>query len=237
VPGEARGRDALRARLVSVAMLGFNVLRPLGRDAMGQSCGLFGNGFAVRAGLACNGGWGSDAIVEDADQHLRWQTEGLRARFVNDAVVRGELPLGSAGARSQRARWEGGRLALARQWLPTLARAVLRGRAWAVEPLADFLLPPLGFLAAGLAALALLPVESTRWVAAAGVLVLALHVVLALVVGRADRRQALALLSAPAYVGWKLTHLLATLRTASGRAGWVRTQRNATLPETIEATS
>lgn len=226
VPAQARGRDALRARLVSVAMMGFNILRPRGRDALGQSCGVFGNGFAVRASAVRGAGWGSDAIVEDADQHLRWQAAGLRVRFVDDAVVRGELPLTASAARSQRARWEGGRLGLARRWLPQLAAQLLRGKAWALEPLADLLLPPLAQLCAGLLLLALLPLEPTRWLAAFGFSLMALHVAVALRLGGATRQHLAALATTPLYIAWKLAGVGATLRAAAGRSGWVRTARN-----------
>lgn len=237
-PAEARGRDALRARLVSVAMMGFNVLRPRGRDALGQSCGVFGNGFAVRASAVRGSGWGSDAIVEDADQHLRWQAAGLRVRFVDAAVVRGELPLSASAARSQRARWEGGRLGLARRWLPRLAAQLLRGKAWALEPLADLLLPPLAYLCAGLLLLALLPVEPARWLAAGGFSLIALHVAVALHLGGASRQHLAALATAPLYIAWKLAGVGATLRAAAGRSGWVRTARNvnpsvSTVPEVL----
>lgn len=225
-PLEATGRDAVRARLVAVAMMAFNVLRPRGRDALGQSCGVFGNGFAVRASAVRGAGWGSDAIVEDADQHLRWQAAGLRVRFVDDAVVRGELPVTAGAARTQRARWEGGRLALARRWVPRLAARAARGHAGALEPLADLLLPPLAQLAAGLALLALLPFGPGRALALAGFALLALHVAVALRLGGATRAHLAALCSAPLYVAWKLAGVAATLRAAAGRAGWVRTARN-----------
>ena len=234
-PVEATGRDALRARLVAVAMMGFNVLRPRGRDALGQSCGVFGNGFAVRASAVRGAGWGSDAIVEDADQHLRWQAAGLHVRFIDDAVVRGELPVTAGGARSQRARWEGGRLALARRWIPRLAAQAARGRGWALEPLADLLLPPLAQLAAGLVLLALLPFSTTRILAAAGFALLALHVGVAMRLGGATRAHLTALCTAPVYVAWKLAGVAATLRAAAGRAGWVRTARNT--PHAPDATA
>ncbi len=228
VPADATGRDAVRARLIAVAMMAFNVLRPRGRDALGQSCGVFGNGFAVRASAVRGAGWGSDAIVEDADQHLRWQAAGLRVRFVDDAVVRGELPVTAGAARTQRARWEGGRLALARRWIPCLATQAARGNTGSLEALADLLLPPLAQLAAGLALLALLPFGPGRALAFAGFALLALHVAVAMRLGGATRAHVTALCTAPLYVVWKLAGMAATLRAAAGRAGWVRTARNTT---------
>ncbi len=229
-PAQASGRNAVRARLVGVAMMAFNVLRPMARHTLGQSCGVLGNGFAVRASAVRDSGWGSNAIVEDADQHLRWQAAGLKVRFVSQAVVRGELPLCASAARSQRARWEGGRLNLARRWMPRLAGQLLRGRAWAFEPLADLLLPPLAHLSAALMLLALLPLPATRTFALVGLTVIALHVLAALRVGGARREHLAALLSTPAYIGWKLSAVGATLRAATGRTGWVRTARN---PSTV----
>ena len=47
--GVLNAGDSLRTRLMNVALLAFNVLRPRGRDRLGFSAGILGNGFALRA--------------------------------------------------------------------------------------------------------------------------------------------------------------------------------------------
>ena len=44
----ANAGASVRTRLLALGMLAMNVVRPLGREQLGCSSGLFGNGFAVR---------------------------------------------------------------------------------------------------------------------------------------------------------------------------------------------
>ena len=39
---------SVRTRLMSIALRAFNVLRARGRDGLGLSCGIYGNGFGLR---------------------------------------------------------------------------------------------------------------------------------------------------------------------------------------------
>jgi cellulose synthase/poly-beta-1,6-N-acetylglucosamine synthase-like glycosyltransferase len=215
-----------RTRLMNVAFLAFNVLRPRGRERLGLSTGVCGNGFGLTARTLRAVPWRADSVVEDLEYHLMLVRAGRRVRFVEGAAVGAEMPTGSGTARSQRARWEGGRLRILRREGPALLREATvggRGRLW--EPLLDLLTLPLGYHALLLAAAALAPFPPVRWLGLGGLAVLALHVLAGLAVGGGGVRDLLALLQAPGYVAWKLRGVADTLRTARGRARWVRTGR------------
>ncbi|HMW01224.1 MAG TPA: glycosyltransferase family 2 protein, partial [Acidobacteriota bacterium] len=60
-----------RTRLMNVALLAFNVLRPLGRNAIGCSAGIFGNGFGLSATTLCEVPYSARSVVEDLEYHLK----------------------------------------------------------------------------------------------------------------------------------------------------------------------
>jgi len=67
------------------------------------------------------------------------------------AAVRVVMPTSGGAGRTQRARWEGGRLRMAAQHLPDLAAAVLHGSWGQAEPMLELALLPLAFHSAALA--------------------------------------------------------------------------------------
>ena len=127
-------------------MLAMNVLRPLGRERLGCSVGLFGNGFAVRREALEQVPFSGGSITEDLDYHLRLVHAGYRARFVDSTTVWAEAVTHSRESASQRIRWEGGRLhAGADTGCPRLVRGIAAGRLRLVEPLLDLLTLPLAY--------------------------------------------------------------------------------------------
>ena len=170
---------SVRTRLLALALLAMNVVRPLGRERLGLSAGLFGNGFAVRRDALEQVPFCGGSITEDLDHHLRLVHAGRRARFVDSTTVWSEMVTSGGEAASQRVRWEGGRLNLVWRWGPRLVREIAAGRLRLVEPLLDLLTLPLAYHASLLALLAVLPWRPGRIWAAFGFAVLALHVALA----------------------------------------------------------
>jgi hypothetical protein len=127
-------------------------------------------------------------------------------------------------ARGQRVRWEGGRLNLARTWVPRLLRGIAAGRIRQVEPLLDLLLLPLAHHTALLSLLVMLPWTPGRIWGALGFAVLAFHVALAARVG--GRLRHLAVLAAvPGYLLWKLALLARVVAAARPGAAWDRAPR------------
>ena len=222
----ARGAASTRTRLMAVALLGMNVLRPKGRARLGLSCGIFGNGFALSADTLRRVPYVAHSVVEDLEYHLLLVRAGLRVDFLNEAEVRGEMPETNTGAATQRARWEGGRQRMRRTWAAPLLREALHGRVRLLEPLLDLLAVP---LATGVLLLLTALVIARGWVqgvAAFGLAGVLLYVVVAASLGDDPWANGRALLSAPFYLAFKLTMIPRTRAAARSNAAWVRTQRN-----------
>jgi cellulose synthase/poly-beta-1,6-N-acetylglucosamine synthase-like glycosyltransferase len=216
---------SLRTRLMNVAFMAFNVLRARGRERMGLSVGIFGNGFGLTKNTLEAVPYDSHSIVEDLDYHLQLVQAGRKIVFVEGTHVRGEMPAGRRGAATQRARWEGGRLRTAIQNLPRLLAGVVAGKLQLIEPALEMLLMPLAFHVTLLGLTALMPFGIARIYALFGLALVAVHVVAGILVGGGDWRDFGALLWAPFYVAWKLAGLPKTLQSARSVAPWIRTDR------------
>ncbi|MDX2034424.1 MAG: glycosyltransferase family 2 protein [Blastocatellia bacterium] len=216
---------SLRTRLMNVALCAFNVLRPRSRDRWGLSTGLLGNGFGLSAATLRAIPYDAVSVVEDLEYHLRLVRAGRRVRFAEGTTVRADMPTGGRGAETQRARWEGGRFRMLAEIGPALLRDLARGRARMLEPLIDLLLLPLAFHVTLLLATLVIPFAPTRIFAAAGLGLVVLHILAALLVGGGGWKDLAALAAAPFYVAWKVMLIPAVLRTARQNAEWVRTER------------
>jgi cellulose synthase/poly-beta-1,6-N-acetylglucosamine synthase-like glycosyltransferase len=216
---------SLRTRLMNVAFMAFNVLRARGRERMGLSVGIFGNGFGLTKNTLEAVPYDSHSIVEDLDYHLQLVQAGRKIVFAEGTQVRGEMPAGGRGASTQRARWEGGRLRTAIQNLPRLLAGVVAGKLRLIEPALEMLLMPLAFHVTLLGLTALMPFGIARIYALFALALVAVHVVAGILVGGGDWRDFGALLWAPFYVAWKLAALPKTLQSARSVAPWIRTDR------------
>lgn len=56
---------SMRTRLMNVALLAFNVLRPRGRERLGLSVGILGNGFALTSDTLRTVPYHTHSVVED----------------------------------------------------------------------------------------------------------------------------------------------------------------------------
>ncbi len=219
-PGGSR-----RTRLMNLALLAFNVLRPRGRDRWGLSAGIYGNGFALSSETLRAVPYTTASVVEDLEYHLALVRAGRRVHFADNAAVYGEMPTAGQGVKTQRTRWEGGRFRMLAEKAPALAREVLAGRFALLEPLLDLLLLPLAFHVTLLFLAVLAPYWPVRAIALAGFAALVFHLVAAIAVGGGGIRDLLALLTAPFYIVWKILLIPALLRTSKSGAAWVRTER------------
>lgn len=224
----ASNTETTRARIMALSLTGVNVVRPRGRSRLGLSCGIFGNGFALSAATLRQVPYTAHSVVEDLEYHLALVANGRRVTFLDDATVSGELPDNDRAASTQRARWEGGRALMRRQFVPRLARAVLRGKLQLLEPLLDLLSIPLATVVPVLLILLLLPIPWARAYALAGIATLLLYVAAAVHLSTEPATAVRALLSVPGYLVFKIGLLRQKRRTAKGDAAWVRTARNQT---------
>jgi len=222
-----------RTRLMVLALALFHGVRSLGREALGVSCGLRGNGMCFTRELLRAQPHRAFSLVEDLEYGIQLGLGGERVHFAGEASVWGEMVSSEHASRSQRRRWEGGRLALARRDGPRLLALALARRSGLLLDLAlDLLVPPLSLLAGGLvlgtaAAAALVGLGgAAAWVLAPWLLALAalaLYVLRGWVLSGTGVRGLGALAWAPVYMVWKVGLLLR--RPAHGRGQWVRTAR------------
>jgi cellulose synthase/poly-beta-1,6-N-acetylglucosamine synthase-like glycosyltransferase len=216
---------SMRTRLMNVALMAFNVLRPRGRGRLGLSAGILGNGFALSRATLEAVPYDAHSIVEDLEYHLRLVRNGRKIEFADRTTVRADMPTGAYGAATQRARWEGGRLRMIAQHSIGLAAEIARGNTKLIEPLLELLLLPLAFQVVLLLIAVTLPFAPSRIYAIAALAVVGLHVIAGIKVGGGSIEDLAALLAAPFYVAWKLTMSPLILRAARRDAAWVRTER------------
>jgi cellulose synthase/poly-beta-1,6-N-acetylglucosamine synthase-like glycosyltransferase len=216
---------SIRTRLMNVALMAFNVLRPRGRDRLGVSVGILGNGFALSRATLEAVPYDAQSIVEDLEYHLRLVRVCRRIEFADRTTVRAEMPAAGPGASTQRARWEGGRLRMLADHSAGLAAGILRGNVRLAEPLLDLLLLPLAFQVALLLATAAIPFTPARIYAFAALVMIVVHVAAGIIVGGGNFDDFSSLAAAPFYIGWKLAMSPLIFRMARRNASWIRTER------------
>jgi cellulose synthase/poly-beta-1,6-N-acetylglucosamine synthase-like glycosyltransferase len=212
---------------MDLSLRAFNKVRPLGRQRWGQSVGILGNGFGLSRSTLEKVPYVATSVVEDLEYHLELLRAGIKVELLPDVQVNGLMPTTSKARSTQRARWEGGRLRMIREFVPRLAGRVLSGRLEALEPLMDLLLLPLSFHTLLLLLAATLGSGPWRIVASAGLGVLVLHILAAVRAGNSPARDLRAMASIPGYILWKLTRLPMILAASLRGAAWVRTERPA----------
>jgi 1,2-diacylglycerol 3-beta-glucosyltransferase len=222
-----------RTRLIAIALGMFHDLRSLGRERLGVSCGLRGNGMGFQASLLREVPHDAFSIVEDVEYGIRLGRLGHRVWYVDEAHVLGEMVATEAESRSQRRRWEGGRLQLARTHGLRLLVDALRGRDPILLDLAmDVLVPPLSYVALASAAGAAVAGVAVALGAAGGIVLvpwgaclafLAAYVARGVVLSGAGARGFLDLAVAPVYVAWKVALAIRSPKKANDE--WVRTTR------------
>ena len=238
--GVLNADEGWRAALMAGAFDLVNHVKPLGRDALGLSVGLKGNGMVFTRALLREAPFSGSSITEDIDYGLDLLLRtGVTVGYVPGAVVRAQMPVSAGQAKSQRARWETGRYQLMRERVPTLLRAALRRHDPRLADAAvDLLLPPLAELAAlvalwgGVLTMGRLTGQLSGdirvWVALYGVTVAGFlaYILGGFKVSGAPRAAYAALFKAPAYAFWKLALLAAKPFDRRAKTGeWVRTDR------------
>ena len=231
-------RDSWRTSLLAASLALFHFLRPLGRDRLGLPCGLKGNGFAMSRRLVREIGYPAGSNVEDLELSLILVARGVGAQFVPGAQVFGEMTTRADAAEQQRARWEGGRVALLKTWTGPLFRRALRTRnAACADALADLLMPPFALLVAAVLSVLVLScaggvlaphawLGAACWLSGASVALCAYYVLSGMLLARPPPIVWRRLLFAPGYVVWKLGLYIRILRDPSATGRWERTPRN-----------
>ena len=216
-------------RLAALAFRGFNVVRPRGRNRLGLSAGILGNGFGIVGPVLEAVPYDAFSVVEDLEYHLHLVMAGEKVRYLDHAVISADFPESKAGESVQRSRWEGGRLGTARNLALPMMGKILGGRPRLLEPLCDLCGLPLAYGVFALLLAVCLPVVWLRWYAVASLFVVLAHVLTAAWAGP-DFLKTLQLLAlSPVYILRKLWMIPGVLRGSSSKADWVRTERDNTL--------
>jgi len=218
-----------RAHLQEVAWSVFNCLRPMGRNAIGGTSPILGNGFALHRQVLEQVPFQAVSQVEDVEQGLiLLTTAGERVQFVPAARVLGQVEEQASTARSQRTRWERGRMTLAAAWIPRLLTQPGRCGAWPrIEAAIDLAVPPLALLAIWLtvgSVASLLLMQPA--VAATGLIALGFLLLLTLEgmwLAGVPWGHLWALVHVPSYLAWKMSLYLNPSFWREAR--WVRTRR------------
>lgn len=223
--GVSNPDDTVRTRAMELATASFNALRPLGRMRLGLSAGINGNGFCLTRATVEQVPYLAHSIVEDIEYHMLLLRNDIRVRFIDTVWVKAQMPLDAATARSQRVRWERGRIATIRTYAPDLFRRWRGGQSTAFDGLIDVLMPPMSLIVLAMVpALAIGP-PAARLLALAGMFIILLHYVVA--AHRFGKLSALPrlMLFVPQYVLWKTFVVIRSLFTEK-HLPWVRTERH-----------
>ncbi|MCB9135442.1 MAG: glycosyltransferase family 2 protein [Anaerolineales bacterium] len=239
-------RDPSRSWATSIryiALAALHFLRPLGRMVLGGSVGLKGNGMVFAAGIMKNHQW-SAHLTEDIEFHMQLILAGERVTFAPDAVVEAEMPDTLRGAQTQNARWERGRVEMARHYIPALWKGSIKAfranqprQAYLLlDAIMEHLIPPFSiFVAASaffcLSALLLptgniSPLKTINLVIGIGIILAQIiYTFTSLVLVQAPGKVYKALLYAPIFVLWKIGVYLKVF-SKNDQHEWVRTARN-----------
>ena len=232
----AAGADAVQARsegkkgrtLATEASLAAFTLQgvtlPRGRDRLRTFVRLRGTGMAIRREVALAHRFRAPAS-EDLFFTLDLLMDGIQCRHVDDARLHSEGAGSWNDFGGQKVRYEAGRMAAARAYLPRLVRRAVRHGDLGCADAAWFLATP----PFALAVLSLLMGLGLAWMAQAwvpaalfggGMLALAATIATGLIQARAGVRTWLALLVAPWYVAWKAVVQLRALASVLRREAY-----------------
>lgn len=217
--------QASRGRIATLAFRAFTYIRSAGRDRLGLSAGISGNGFALTARLLKIVPYDALSVVEDLEYHIHAVIAGERVRFIESAVVSSYFPSSTSGESSQQSRWQGGRLRVARKWLLPMIRGIVQGKIRLIEPALDLAGLPMALGTTVLLAELLLPIRWAQLYAVASLCIIAGHVMVAAWAGPDFSGTLRLLATTPFYIAWKIRLIPKFLKSASSGAAWIRTDR------------
>ncbi|HEX4568289.1 MAG TPA: glycosyltransferase family 2 protein, partial [Vicinamibacterales bacterium] len=206
-----------------------------GKQALGLSCSLSGNGMCFEAALLERLGWNAFTLSEDWEYYLILALHDVRVTSAPEAVIYGQVARSLELSREQRIRWSKGRMqACALHWRPLVRKAFAEGTIRPLDALFDIARPThaillvlsVGYLLATLLLWTTGAIASAApGLALAIVAAQAVYFLAGFAIGRPPLRAWLALGAVPWYLAWKS---LVTLRavTSLRERTWVKTTRN-----------
>jgi 1,2-diacylglycerol 3-beta-glucosyltransferase len=207
-----------------------NYLKPLGRENLGFSAGLGGNGMCIPRNLLEDVPWRRFGLAEDVEYHVDLVLAGRKVRFVPEARVHATAPSNFSGLQSQRLRWERGRVEALRRFAgPLLVRSLRKRDAASLETLIAIAAPPLNLTtSASLGCLVFGAMQRSAASLAVGMLGLvavAYAGFRTLWMVRAPAKVYAYLLILPLFLAWR-TYISVRSLLQGVSKGWVRTERS-----------
>jgi cellulose synthase/poly-beta-1,6-N-acetylglucosamine synthase-like glycosyltransferase len=227
--GVLNAAESWRTRLMAIALGAIHRLRSRARERLGLSCGIRGNGWCVTHRLLGEIPYRAFSLTEDVEFGVDLALAGHRVAYNDDCSVHGEMVSSADAARSQRQRWEGGRLALIRSKAPALICAAIARRSRVCLDLGlDLLVLPLSYVVLNVIAIAVLGLLNPAGLrpvllatAVADTLALSLYVWRGWALSEVGPAGLWDLLRVPGFLVWKLL----ILRFQPKPDTWVRTRR------------
>lgn len=222
-----------------IALTLMNHVRPLGRNGLGFSSTLTGNGMCLTRTILMRYPWQSHALAEDYHYYLMLVSHGERVRYVPGAVVRSQMPTTFTQMRTQDIRWEsaGGSEPSWRIALRLLGTGLRSHNFVCIEAIAELLTPPLSFLVlwCSLTLIASLLLWSSLEVFFSLLLIggLLYYIGTAFYMLRPPRAVYKAILYAPGFIIWKLRVYFLLSRSKKYTDQWIRTDRTVSTKETF----
>ncbi len=229
--GVLNSQASWRTRLMAIAMASFHRVRSRARERLLLSCGIRGNGWCITHRLLRQVPYRAFSLTEDLEYGIDLGLAGFRVCYADEAHVAATMVSGEQAARTQRQRWEDGRLQLIRSKTLSLLRTA-RGPGGGVclDLALDLLVLPLSYVAVNVALLIVLAgvallwepsVEIWLWLGLGCGASLLLYVLRGWQLSGVGMRGLVDLLRAPFFVLWKVLLMLRAHKSGE----WVRTKR------------
>ncbi len=234
-----------RTRLLDVAFTCKHQVQGRGRETLGCSVGLHGNGMVFTTELLREIPYSATSVVEDIEYGLMLVDAGHIVHHCDGTHVGGDMPGDAGSAAPQRVRWELGHAEMRRKYgWKMLPGAVVRGDRQRADAALGVITPPLATTVGTIGAIAIVGLLGRRIigrgplrVAGASSAALLGHVVTGLVRSPSSWQAIPAIASVPWYLAWKVGVRASSAWQEQSRDGavWTRTERStASQPEPLD---
>ena len=231
--GVSNREDNWRTALSSAALNVFHHVRPAGRNRIGGTAGLKGNGMAFKTDILKTYGWPAYSIVEDIEFSMILLHDGILVHYNPEAIVYGEMATEKKQAETQRKRWEGGRFEVFKKYgLPLLKMWFKdKKKVCYLDGFMELFTPPLSLLLMG--QILFFGVSAFMYPALFRLSIYCLlgtafYVFSGLILKKAPLYVWKCLFSAPFFILWKIPIYLKIVKKGDQNT-WERTQRKSEL--------
>ena len=231
--GVSNPEDNWRTALSSAALNVFHHVRPAGRNRIGGTAGLKGNGMAFKTDILKRYGWPAYSIVEDIEFSMILLQDGIRVYYNPDAIVYGEMASEKKQAETQRKRWEGGRFEVFKKFALPLLKSWNQSKKQLqyLDGFMELFTPPLSLLVMGqLLFFVVSPFMYPSFFRLSIYCLLgtAFYVFSGLILKKASPFVWKSLFKAPFFILWKIPIYLKIVKKSNPNT-WERTQRKSEL--------